>query len=86
LYVAVAEERQVSQVRRGENSGRILTHVAVARALRLSGTVDLRERSATEVRIPLQPGWGGSGLRVVAFIEDVKPGRVIAVSEEKIKP
>jgi hypothetical protein len=84
LYIAVADDRRVSEVRRGENSGRTLTHVAVARTLRLVGTINVRERSTIEIRIPLQSGWGGNGLRVIVFIEDPASGHVLGVAYKKI--
>jgi hypothetical protein len=83
LYVALADNRQESHVARGENGGRTLTHVAVTRVLKQVGQVDFDVASAKEVVVPVQPG-SGNGLRVVAFIQDPKSGRVLGVVEQKL--
>jgi hypothetical protein len=75
--------RQESHVARGENGGRTLTHVAVTRVLKQVGQVDFDVASAKEVVVPVQPG-SGNGLRVVAFIQDPKSGRVLGVVEQKL--
>jgi hypothetical protein len=84
LYVAVADNHAESRVVRGENRGRILTHVAVTRALKQMGTVDLDTASAKDVTISLEPGVGLSGLRLVAFVQDSKTGHVLGVVEQKL--
>jgi hypothetical protein len=83
LYVALADNRQESHVERGENGGRTLAHVAVARILRQVGMIDLDAASAKEIALPVQGG-SGSGLRLVAFIQDARTGRVVAVAEQKL--
>jgi hypothetical protein len=83
LYVALADNRQESHVSRGENGGRTLTHVAVTRILKQVGSVDFDVASAKEVVLPIQPG-SGNGLRIVAFIQDPKSGRVLGVAEQKL--
>ena len=85
LFVVLAEERSESQVSRGENAGRELRHVAVARVLKSAGTINLHVPSATEVALPLQPEWGANGLRVVAFIQDPASGHVVGVTAQKPK-
>ena len=82
LYVALADNRQQSHVARGENGGRTLAHVAVARILRQVGMIDLDAASAKEITLPVQGG-SGSGLRLVAFIQDAKTGHVVAVAQQK---
>ena len=82
LYVALADNRQESHVARGENGGRTLAHVAVARILRQVGMIDLDAASAKEITLPVQVG-SGSGLRLVAFIQDAKTGHVVAVAQQK---
>jgi len=84
LYVAIADNHAESRVVRGENSGRVLTHVAVVRTLKQMGTVDLDTGSAKEVAVSLESGAGLSGLRLVAFVQDSKTGHVLGVAEEKL--
>ena len=66
---------------RGENRGRTLAHVAVARILRQFGMINLDAASAKEVELPVPSGLG-SGLRLVAFIQDTKTGHVVAAAQQ----
>jgi hypothetical protein len=84
LYVAIADNHAESHVARGENGGRVLTHVAVTRVLEQMGWVDLVSASAKEVTVSLEPGAGLNGLRIVAFVQDPKTGRVLGVAEQKL--
>jgi hypothetical protein len=84
LYVALADNRQESHVARGENGGRTLAHVAVTRVLKQVGTIDLNDGSTKEITLPVQPGSGASGSRIVAFIQDPKSGHVLGVAEQKL--
>jgi len=83
LYVAIADNRQESRVGRGENGGRMLAHVAVARLLKQIGPVDFSAASAHEIALPVQAG-SGNGLRLIAFIQDSKSGHVLGVTEKKL--
>jgi hypothetical protein len=85
LFAALADEQLESRVSRGENGGRVLRHVAVVRMLKSVSTIDLREPTATEIAMPLQPGWGANGLRVVVFIQDPISGHVVGVTAQKLK-
>jgi hypothetical protein len=84
LYIALADNRVESHVARGENAGRALTHVGVTRALRRVGTLDLGVATARDVTLAIQPEAGVNGLRLVAFIQDAKTGRVLAVTARKL--
>ena len=83
LYVALADNRQESHVARGENGGRTLAHVAVARVLKEVGAIDFNVASSKEIALPIQSG-SGNGLRVIAFIQDPKSGYVLGVAEQKL--
>jgi hypothetical protein len=82
LYVAIADNRAESQVARGENSGRSLSHVAVTRVLKQVGAIDLSSAIAKDVSLSVQLGPNGS--RLVAFVQDPRSGRVLAVAVQKI--
>ena len=83
LYVALADNRQESHVARGENGGRTLAHVAVTLVLKQVGAINFNAASTKEIALPVQSG-SGNGLRVVAFIQDPKSGRVLGVAEQKL--
>jgi hypothetical protein len=82
LFVAIADNRAESHVARGENSGRSLAHVAVARVLKQVGTIDLDSATAKDVTLSVQSGANGS--RLVAFVQDPKSGHVLAVAVQKL--
>src|SRR5271155_900110 len=82
LYVALADNRQESHVARGENGGHTLSHVAVTRVLKQVGPIDL-SASVKEIALPIQQG-SGNGLRLVAFIQDPRSGRVLGVAQQKL--
>jgi hypothetical protein len=84
LYVALADNRAESQVARGENAGRSLAHVGVARILKQVGTIDLGAATARDVILAIRPGAGANGSRLVAFIQDSKTWRVLAVTAQTL--
>jgi hypothetical protein len=84
LYIALADNRVESHVVRGENAGRALTHVGVTRVLKRVGTLDLGAATARDVTLAIQPEAVVNGSRLVAFIQDIKTGRVLAVTAQKL--
>lgn len=82
LFVAIADNRSESQVVRGENAGRSLAHVAVTRALKQVGAIDLDSATAKDVTLSVSSGANGS--RLVAFVQDPKSGHVLAVAVQKL--
>jgi hypothetical protein len=71
LFVVLAHDRVRSQVSAGENSGRALSHVAVAYSVN-------RVHAGREVSMPAQAG----ATRVVAFLRD-RSGAVLGVAQIK---
>lgn len=82
LFVAIADNRAESQVARGENAGRSLAHVAVTRILKPVGTIDLDSATAKDVTLSVPSRTNGS--RLVAFVQDLKSGHVLAVAVQKL--
>lgn len=81
VWVAIADDHDQSSVRRGENSGRTLSHVAVVRSLAKVGTVAKSAKFEKEVRVPLgaQSGPG----RVVVFLSE-PGGPVIGAAQREL--
>ncbi len=78
VFAVIADDMVMSQVARGENSGRMLSHVSVARSLTRLGTI--RGAVTKTVEMPLGPGPGGSGKRhLVLFAQGAGLGPVVSV-------
>jgi len=69
VYVAYASEDGTSDVLRGENKGRRLHHVAIARDLRQVGAVD--RRSGFKTQVPLK-----TGTRLIVFVQEPGNGPI----------
>jgi hypothetical protein len=80
LFVAIADNRDESQVARGENAGRSLAHVAVTRVLKQVGMVDPEGASTRDITLSVPPRMASRGFRMVTFIEDPGSGRVLGVA------
>jgi hypothetical protein len=83
VYLAVALDHAESQVLHGENGGRHLTHVAVVLQLTKIGKLQKGKRFDETVRLKLRPGTDSKNVRVVAFVQEPGPGRVLGAALQK---
>jgi len=83
IYVAVALDRVESQVLRGENKNKHLIHVAVVQQLTNVGNIKKGNSFAGEVQLTLKPGVETKNVRIVAFVQESGPGRVLGVAMGK---
>jgi hypothetical protein len=72
VMLAIADDRDASQVLRGENRGRNLRHVSVLREMRKLATLPKGAAFSRDV----SPGRDVSGKRLVIFLQESKLGRV----------
>lgn len=68
VFVALTEDDLSSAVKRGENVGRTLTHVAVVRALQTLGTLE-KDAFVADGRLALEPGWNPRKMRAVVWLQ-----------------
>jgi hypothetical protein len=80
VYVAVALNRAESQVSAGEYAGHRLAHVSVVRSLTKVGALKQGQVLAQDVQLKLGPGSGSSGLRLIAFVQEPRQGRVLGAA------
>lgn len=79
IVIAVVENGLRSQVRAGENSGRLLTHTSVVRAMTSIGEATPSQRAArTEVTIA--PAWQRDRVKVVAFVQERESRHVLGAA------
>jgi hypothetical protein len=83
VYVAVALDRVESQVLHGENGGRRLTHVAVVVQLSKIGKVKKGQAFGETVQLKLKPGTDPKNVRIVAFVQEPGPGRLLGAALRK---
>jgi hypothetical protein len=83
VFVALAESHAESKVLRGENSGRVLSHVASVRSLAAVGSLKAGNSFANEISLPVPQG-AGRDLRIVAFVQDKATGRVFGTTRKEI--
>jgi hypothetical protein len=85
VFFVIAFSHAESQVSRGENSGRHLTHVAVVQQLEKIGSLEPGKEFAKDVELKLPPGADPSNLRAIAFVQEPGPGRVLGATLEHLQ-
>lgn len=79
VLVAVTEDQLRSDVKRGENHGRILAHTAVVRQLT---TIAEATGSSSSARfdVTLVPDWRREHLKIVAFVQERRGRAILAAA------
>jgi hypothetical protein len=82
----VALDHVESQVSSGENRGRHLVHVAVVLEIAKVGKLKKGENFNQDFRVKLDlPRTASTNIRIVAFIQETGPGRVLGASQRKVE-
>jgi hypothetical protein len=82
VYVALAEDHAQSQVTRGENAGRNLSHVAVVRKLLLARKTGDQGTFAKHLTMPLDDANTGTP-RIVVFLQN-SDSRIVGADETRL--
>jgi hypothetical protein len=85
IIVAVTEDGLRTDVKRGENKGRALTHAAVARYMATIGAAAADGRSSASADIALVSDWQRDRLKVVAFVQERKSRHILAAASAVLK-
>jgi hypothetical protein len=83
VLLALADDSDQTNVRRGENAGRILTHVAVVRTLTQVGTIDPGGAFSRDVKVSSENA-NPRNLRVVAIVQEMAAGRILGVGSARL--
>ena len=78
IRIALAEDDLVVDVKRGENASRTLRHMSVVRQL-VDGSAPPAGRVTSSGALTIAPGVNREKLRVVAFAQERKHGRVLSI-------
>ena len=85
LYVVVALDHAESDVKAGENNGRKLSHVAVVQSLTKVGSLEKGKSFAQDVQVKLNSKADPGNLRVIAFVQEPGPGKVLGATLEHVQ-
>lgn len=75
IFVAIYENKLVSQVNAGENNGRELKHDYVVRDL--LGAYQLSNKNTFAKNFTLKPEWKGKQAGAVIFVQDTRNGEIL---------
>ncbi|HEY8208813.1 MAG TPA: DUF1223 domain-containing protein [Myxococcaceae bacterium] len=81
LVVALTQSGLSSDVKRGENAGRVLQHAAVVRTLKV-----LSAAPRATVRLPYQAAWDQKSMSVVAFTQGRSHRHVLGAARVPVVP
>ena len=80
VYLAIAEDNLVSNVARGENSGRKLEHQSVVRELKNVGNLTAAQKSSDiETVFQINAAWKRENLKLIVFAQEDKTGKIIGL-------
>ena len=83
--VAVIEDNLATEVRRGENGGRMLKHSAVVRSLTTVGTLSSREPTwSMNASVPWDQGWKPADVRVIGFLQERQSRRIVGAGSASL--
>lgn len=86
VYLAVAEDGLVTDVKSGENGGSKLPHISVVRRFDVLGRIDKASSSfKASAKVVTEPGWKVENLKYVVFVQEDVTGKVVGVAKSQVK-
>jgi hypothetical protein len=83
VFVAVALDKTLTDVLAGENDGKKLENIAVVKEMVKVGKLEKGRSFDQPFSIKLWPGADPANLRVIAFVQESGPGRVVGAGMTK---
>jgi hypothetical protein len=81
VFLALSEDNLISNVKRGENSGKTLEHASVARELKSIGNINAQDKSfETETVFQIQPNWKKENVKLVVFVQGNQNRKIYGVN------
>ena len=82
VYLAIAEDNLVSNVARGENSGKTLEHQSVVRELKTVGILNSRQKTLEiETSLQLNSNWKRDNLKIIVFAQENGSRKILGVGK-----
>jgi hypothetical protein len=85
VFLVVALNHAESEVLRGENGGRRLSHVGVVQRLTKIGSIEAGKTFSQDVHVKLDSRTDSSNLRVIAFIQQAGQRQVLGVAQQRVQ-
>jgi hypothetical protein len=85
IVVAVTEDRLRSEVKRGENHGKTLTHAAVVRYMATIGQAAAEGPASARAEVPLASDWQRVNVKIVAFVQEQRSRSILASAAAPLK-
>jgi hypothetical protein len=86
VLFAITERRLASNVLRGENAGRKLSHTAVVRELRALGRIDPSTNAYSgQTRMALIDGWKRDDLQAIVFVQERAHRKILGAASISCK-
>jgi hypothetical protein len=86
VYLVMALKHAESQMLRGENSGRRLSHAGVVQSLTKIGSIEAGKTFSQDVHLKLDPKTDLSNLRVIAFVQQPGQHQVLGAAQQSAQP
>ena len=86
VILVITERNLISNVSKGENAGRRLTHTAVVRSLRVVGRAKRGEPFRAEVNVSAGKSWKPQDLRAVVLLQDHSSRKMLGAAEAPLVP
>ena len=82
VFLAVTESNLTTNVRRGENAGRVMNHASVVREFRRISELGSKKEFAADLAIPSD--WKLGDLRAVVFVQGRRSRRILAAGQTSL--
>ncbi len=83
VWLVIAEDNLQTKVKRGENGGKTLSHISVAREMKLVGEIKPADKGfETDAALRFQPNWNRKNLKTVVFVQGKETKRIYGVSKK----
>lgn len=85
VWLAIAEDNLQTNVERGENRGKTLSHTSVVREMRLVGEIGANDKTfETEAAPQFQPTWNKKNLKFVVFVQGKETKKIYGVNKKSL--
>jgi hypothetical protein len=85
VYLVTALNHAESQVLRGENGGRRLTHVGVVQSLTKIASIEAGKTFSKDVHVKLDSKTDLTNLRVIAFVQQAGQKQVLGAAQQRVQ-